>query len=149
MKRNFQTLVVLHQFLNFGSLVVQSITDSWMPPDMRTFLGSDNSVLDDPADVTSLSQMLPALWWAVRFISLLASVGVLLFHRWGRNMFVLVTLLSLAMTPFGGLYIDVGWTVLVGSLAGLIEGMIIALMFFSPLRRLFRSGNGNLNGTTN
>ncbi len=140
MKRNFQALVVFHQFLIFGSLVVQSITDSWMSPEMRSFLGIELSVVDYLAEVTAPSQMMDALWWGMTIISLLASVGVILFRRWGRTLFVFVSMLNLLLTPFGGIYIDVGWTVLVGSAAGIIEGMIISLMFFSPLRRLFRSG---------
>ena len=140
MKRNFQTLVVFHQFLIFGSLVVQSLTDSWMSPEMRSFLGIDLSVVGDTAEITAPSQMMAVLWWGMTIISLLASVGVILFRRWGRTLFVVVSVLNLLLTPFGGIYIDVGWTVLVGSAAGIIEGMIISLMFFSPLRRLFRSG---------
>lgn len=140
MKRNFQTLVVFHQFLIFGGMLVQSVTDSWMSPEMRSFLGIESSVMESAADVTPQSQGMRALWWALTLLSVSASVGVVLFRRWGRTLFVLVSVLTLVSTPFGGLYVDVGWTVLVGSAAGIIEGMIIALMFFSPLRRLFRDG---------
>jgi hypothetical protein len=139
MKRNFQILVVVHQFLIFGSLVVQALTDSWMLPEMRSFLGIELSVVNDVAEVTAPSRMMDALWWGMTVLSLLASVGVILFQRWGRTLFVLVSILGLLLIPFGGIYIDVGWTVLVGSAATIIEGMIISLMFFSPLRKLFRS----------
>jgi hypothetical protein len=139
MKRNFQTLVVFHQFLIFGTLVMQSVTDSWMPPEVRGALGIESSVMEDTADVASSGQMARTLWWGVTLISVLASVGVVLFRRWGRTLFVLASALSLLLTPFGGLYVDVGLTVLVGTAACVVEGMIISLMFFSPLRRLFKS----------
>lgn len=138
MRRNFQTLVVFHQLLLFATIVVQSLTDSWLAPEVRSFLGIESSVLDDAAGEVAQGQFMPILWWSVTLISVLASVGVVLFRRWGRTLFVLVSVVSLLLVPFEGLYVDVGLTVLVGSVACLIEGMIIALMFFSPLRKMFR-----------
>jgi len=105
---------------------------------MRAFIGVETSVLDDVQDVASPSQMMYTLRWALTLIGLLASVGVLLFRLWGRTLFVFVSIFSLVMIPFDALYVDVGWTVLVGAAAGIIEGMIIALMYFSPLRRVFK-----------
>ena len=123
--------------LIFASLVVQSITEGWLPPETRSFLGIQSSVLDAEIDVTSQSQMIYTLWWSVTFISVLTSVGVILFRRWGRTLFVFVSILTLLMIPFTEIYVDTGWTVLVGSVVGIVEGMIISLMFFSPLRKLF------------
>ena len=117
-------------------MVVQSLTEGWLPPEIRNILGMESSVLDDAAGVAQ-GQFLPVLWWSVTVISVLASAGLILFRRWGRTLFVLVSVVSLVLTPFEALYVDVGLTVLVGSLACLIEGMIIALMFFSPLRKMF------------
>ena len=143
MRRNFQTLVVFHQFLIFASVVVKSITDDWLAPDVRGSLEVESSILDDAQDEPPPGQMMHTLWWAVTIIGMLASAGVLFFRPWGRTLFVAVSLVSLLLIPFGGLYVDTAWTVLVGSAAGLIEGMIIALMYFSPLRRMFR-GKGEI-----
>jgi hypothetical protein len=138
MKRNFQTIVVLHQVLIFSALVVQSITDSWLPPEIQSFLGVERTVLEEGANATSSNQMIDTLWWVVTIISLLASAGIIFFRRWGRTLFVFASILNLLSMPFSELYVDVGWTVFVGSVGGIIEGMIISLMFFSPLRRLFK-----------
>jgi hypothetical protein len=139
MKRNFQTLVVLYQFLIFASVILQSLTDNWLSPEMRSYLGLESSVLDNAEDAASPSLTMYKLWWAVTLTGLSASVGVVLFRPWGRILFVVVSVVSLLLVPFTELYVDVGWTVMVGSVAAIIEGMIIALMFFSPLRRLFKS----------
>lgn len=141
MKRNFQALVVLHQFLIFASLVVQAITDSWMPPEMRSFLGIESSVMEDASDVLSSSRMMETIWWAVTLVFIVASVGLILFRQWGRTLFVFLSILNLLLIPFGEIYVDTGWTVFVGSAAGIVEGMIISLMFFSPIRRGFKSGS--------
>jgi hypothetical protein len=129
---------VFHQCLIFATLIVQSVTDSWLYPEMRGFLGLESSVLDDTQDAASPNQVMHTIWWGERLISLVASAGLIFFRRWGRRLFVVVSAVSVLLTPFGGLYVDVGWTVLVGSVAGIIEGMIIALMYFSPLRKMFR-----------
>src|SRR5687767_7367617 len=141
MKRNFQTLVVFHQVLIFSSAVVQSVTDSWLTPVMRAFLGVETSLLDDEQGVASSGQTLYILRWAVTLIGLFASAGVPWFRAWGRTLFVFVSFVSLLVIPFSEFYVDAGWTVLVGAAAGIIEGMLIALMYFSPLRRVFRGGD--------
>src|SRR5687767_789683 len=143
MKRSFQTLVVYHQLLIFSSAVVQSVTDSWLTPEMRAFLGVETSALDDAQGVASSGQTMYILRWAVTMIGLFASAGVLWFRLWGRTLFVFVSIVSLLMIPFSELYVDAGWTVLAGATAGIIEGMLIALMYFSPLRRVFR-GTGEI-----
>lgn len=77
MKRNFQALIVFHQFLIFATLVVESVTNSWMSPEMRSFLGIERSIVEDAADATSPSQIMHSVWWVATLISVLASVGVI------------------------------------------------------------------------
>jgi len=139
MKRNFQALVVLHQCLIFAAAVIQSVTDDWLPPEAKILLGVESSLLDGARDDAPWSLVIDIQWWAVILIGLSASAGVLLFRRWGRTLFVAASLISLALSPLSGLYVDVGWTVMVASAAGIAEGMIISLMFFSPLRKLFHN----------
>lgn len=137
MKRNFQTLVVSHQLLLFATLMVQSATNEWLDPELRSFLGVESSIMEGPAASGTEHLLQDALWWTITLLSLLASVGVILFRRWGRRLFLVVTVASLLTVPLTGLYVDVGLTVMVASAAALIEGMIVALMYFSPLRKAF------------
>lgn len=142
MRRNFQTLVVVHQLLVFAAMVVQSVTDGWLPPELQGHLGLDRSLLDEAQGDEPPFEAARALWWVLMPASLAASAGVLFFRRWGRTLFVAVAAVGVLLVPIGGLYVDVGWTVMVSSLAGLCEGALIALMYFSPLRRLFVPAHG-------
>jgi hypothetical protein len=142
MKRNFQTLVVVHQLLVFASTVVQSVTDGWLPPELQGYLDLNRSLLDDARGDGSPFDTTSALWWVMTLASLAASAGVLFFRRWGRTLFVAVAAVGVLLVPIGGLYVDVGWTVMLSSLAGLCEGALIALMYFSPLRKMFVSARG-------
>jgi hypothetical protein len=140
MRRNFQTLVVVHQLLVLATAVVQSVTDAGLPPELQGYLDLEQSLLDGPQEGGPPFDAASALWWLLMLASLTASAGVLFFRRWGRTLFVAVTAVGALLVPIGGLYVDTGWTVMVASLAGLCEGMIIALMYFSPVRRMFARG---------
>lgn len=143
MKRNFQTLVVVQQLLVFAALAAQSATDGWLPPEMRGFLGAEESLLDGGQDADAGLDALGALWWGLRLAALVASVGVVLFRPWARALFTAVGVAGALLPSVSGLYVDIGLTVMLGALAGLAEGMIIALMYFSPLRKMFaRAGGG-------
>jgi hypothetical protein len=41
--------------------------------------------------------------------------GSILFRWWERTLFVAVSVAHLLLTPFGEVYMDVGWTMMVGS----------------------------------
>ena len=140
MRRNFQTLVVAHQLLIFATVAVQSALDTRIPPELLGLADAHNSLLDDPQGLDSRVGVMWVLWWAMMLVSLLASVGVLLFRPWGRGLFLSVSVVNVLLTPLVGFYVDVGWTVMVAALAGTSEGMIIALMYFSPVRRMFARG---------
>jgi hypothetical protein len=141
MRRNFQTLVVVHQLLVFAVLVVQSATESWLPPEAQGFADAEGSLFGE-ADGDPRFALTRWLWWVLMSGSLLASVGALFFRPWARTLFVLTAVGFVLCAPLYEFYLDTGWTVMLGGLAGLCEGVIIALMYFSPARRLFARGGG-------
>jgi hypothetical protein len=142
MRRNFQTLVVVHQLLVFASAVVQSVTDVWLPPELQGYLGVEQTLFEEGPGAEAPFEAARVLWWVLTAASLAASAGLLFFRRWGRTLFVAVAAVGVLLAPIGGLYVDVGWTVMVSSLAGLCEGAIIALVYFSPLRKMFARAAG-------
>lgn len=74
-------------------------------------------------------------------MGLAASVGLCLGHRWGRTLFLVTFVTALLTTPFTEFYLSTGWTAFVAYLAGMTEGMIIALAYFSPVRRMFEKSD--------
>lgn len=137
MKRNFQTLVVVHQLLVFATVVIQSATEDWITHELSACLDLEPSLLEEAGAEDSGPDVLRTVWWVLTLVSLLASAGLLFFRRWGRRLFVALAFAHLPLMPLAGLYVDVGWTVMVGSLGGVCEGVVIALMYFSPVRRMF------------
>jgi hypothetical protein len=69
---------------------------------------------------------------------LLASLGLVLFFSWGRWLFAAVAAIGLACVPFSGLSVGAPLDNLVGYLASLIDGAILALSFSSPFSEAMR-----------
>lgn len=74
------------------------------------------------------------VWGLVYLVSL---TGLFLFKRWGRTLFVVATLLLLGLTWVSGTSIIASHEMVVGSLATLADGAIIALTYFSELSTRF------------
>lgn len=140
MRRNFQTLVVAHQLLVFAVLVVQPFTEGWMPPEAQGFPDAEASLLDEAGGPDTRFVLMRSLWWALTLGSLLASAGLLFFRPWARALFSLTAVAFVLAAPLQEYYVDTGWTVMVAGLGALCEGMLIALVYFSPVRKMFARG---------
>ena len=137
MSRNqFRLLVVINQLLVLASFVVREITDRSLPPELRSYIGIDQSVLN-PQSVMPLSDGPYWVGMAIVFIALIASFGLYLGKRWGRTLFLLMSVAALLSTLLTEVYIDAGWTVFVSYLLSVTDGMILGLAYFSHIRRMF------------
>ncbi|HLL15480.1 MAG TPA: hypothetical protein VK388_10470 [Pyrinomonadaceae bacterium] len=130
-------LVVLHQLFAFASLIVYEMTVGSLPPELSDYMGVGGSVITEPDGSSPASGFTDWLYYAHLFFSLVGSLGLFLFQSWGRPVFLLSTIFFMLTTPIYDSYVNTGWSALVGYPATLFEGMIIALIFFSHLRRLF------------
>jgi hypothetical protein len=121
----------------FASLIVYEMTVGSLPPELSGYMGVGGSVVTEPDGSSLSSGFSDWLYYALLCLSLVASLGLFLFQRWGRFLFLLSTILFLVTTPLYESYVNTGWSAMVGYPATLFEGMIIALIFFSHLRRPF------------
>lgn len=139
MSRNqFRLLVVLDQLLILASIVVQEVTDGSLPPELRSYLGIDESVLN--AQITSVTPLTDVPYWlgnVILVVGLVAAFGLYLGKRWGRTLFLLTVLTTLLLTLLTPVYINTGWTAFVSYLVGTTEGMILGLAYFSHVKRMF------------
>lgn len=135
-RSQFRFLVVINQLLVLLSLFVQRLTDQTLPPELKSYIGIDQSVFT--AADTSIQF---ADWWGplILVVGVIASIGLCFGKRWGRTLFLLGAVANLVATLFGGIYVDTGWTVFVSYLAGITEGMILGIAYFSHVRRMFET----------
>lgn len=80
----------------------------------------------------------PRFYLSLGVAKLLASLGLVLFLSWGRWLFVAVSAIGLACVPFSGLSVGVPLDNLVGYLAALIDGAVLAISFSSPFSEAMR-----------
>ena len=136
MSRNqFRFLVVINQLLILTAVVVQEITDRSLPPELKSYLGIDESVLT--SEITRVTLLSDVPYWLIILVGLIASFGLYLGKRWGRSLFLLTFVAALLVTLLTPVYINTGWTAFVSYLVGTTEGMILGLAYFSHVKRMF------------
>ncbi len=140
LRRNFRILVVASQILTIGITVVDYVTHSWLPPELLGYLSRYETVLI-PDRYSAIDLLFDIPFLVQTFLGILAAVGLILFRSWGRPVFLVYIAASLVVTVLAGHYIGTGWTLVVGYLASLAEGAIMALIYFSPIRKMFGPQN--------
>ena len=138
LRRNFQILVAASQILTLGTVVVQYVTESSLPPELLGYLSDYETILiPDRLSIIELSTNIPFL--VQTFLGILAAIGLILFRTWGRPVYLVYIAAELIITVLAGPYISTGWTVFVGYVSSIREGVILALMYFSPVRKMLGS----------
>lgn len=137
-RQQFRILIVVEQLLVFAILLVRGVTDQMIPPELKDYLGISQSVLS--AQIGNDYFYNDALYLidkVLMLVGLIGAVGLCSGRRWGRTLFLFRYVASLLTAPLIDFSFDTGWTVMVGYLASTLEGMILALAYFSHLRRMF------------
>ncbi len=78
-------LVVINQLLALLGMFVQRITDPSLPPELKTYLGIDQSVLapETSTSLTDISFWLPTV---ILVAGVIAALGLCFGKRWGRRL---------------------------------------------------------------
>jgi hypothetical protein len=136
LRRNFQIIVAASQILAIGIIVVQYLTESSLPPELLGYLSDYETILiPDRFSITELLTNIPFLIQTL--LGIIAAVGLILFRTWGRPVFLVYVGAELVITVLAGPYITTGWTAFVGYIYSLMEGVILGLIYFSPIRKMF------------
>ena len=139
-RSQFRLLIVINQLLFFGSVAVQEVTDKSLPPELKSYLGIDSSVLNPlVVDAGLLTDVPYILGNLLLLTGLIASVGMCFGKKWGRSLYLVTFVAALAMTFMTDVNISTAWTSFVLYLATFTEGMILGLAYFSHVRRMFET----------
>jgi hypothetical protein len=117
-------------------VVVQYLTESSLPPEILGYLADYETILIP--DRLSFIELLSDIPFLVQtLLGILAAIGLILFRTWGRPVYVVYIAAILVITVLAGPYISTGWTAFISYTSSLTEGLILALMYFSPVRKMF------------
>ena len=128
----FKLLVVGNQLLLLAYTVVTQMTENAFTEDESVFV-TENSNWPPLSDVPYW------IGWILLATGLVAAVGLCLEKHWGRTLFVATFAVTVISTPLTEFYVASGWASVFGYLSGVTEGMIIALAYFSPVKRMFKA----------
>lgn len=129
-RHTFKLLVVGNQILWLAYTLITELTNNASTEDESVFV-------TESSNWPPLSDMPYWLAWILLATGLSAAVGLCLEQRWGRTLFVATFAAAAISTPLTEFYVSSGWASLFGYLSGVTEGMIIALAYFSPVKRMF------------
>jgi hypothetical protein len=132
--RNFRLLVVALLLLTVGIVVSDNLTRSQLPEPLRAYLDSQ-----DQADPEMNAQLLVLAFGAmvVAALALISSIGLLFLWRPARLLYTLSLALAYPMVLLMEPTIYTGLTEFLSELASLLSGVILALLYFSPLKTRF------------
>ncbi len=137
-RSQFRFLVLINQLLVLMSYFIGTLSDESLPPELKSYFGIDQSVFEAQASGLDFFD-----WWLPLLLvsGVIGAIGLCFGKRWGRTLYLLTTVASLVGVLFGGgIYVNASWSVFVGALTTITEGMILGIAYFSHVRRMFETG---------
>jgi hypothetical protein len=131
-KSTFRLLLLAEVCFQISGLVVSALTTWLLPVELRTYLQTTETSGFSTSDWVVLGQ--GVIFLAVFFTS---RIGLFVFWRRARTLYLVSLFLLLGLTPFFGPYVDAGWGHALDAAALILSGLILALIYFSPLSSNF------------
>jgi hypothetical protein len=128
-KSFLRILIVVEIGLAILGGVVSQLTASLLPESLRAFSEAKSQV---EQSLVTLRVAFPLI-----ILSLVSSIGLFFFWRPSRILYLISSVLGLLLAPFFGPYVDAGWGKAFEDAALVISGVILALVYFSPLKSLY------------
>lgn len=146
-QRSFQILVAFSQILAIAIVLVQYVTESSLPPELLGYLNTYETIL--VPDRFALLELLTNVPFLIQtFLGVLAAVGLILFRAWGRSVFLVYIVTVVILTVLTGPHVNTGWTGLIGYISSLADGVILGLIYLSPIKEMFEPHGQSNNSFT-
>jgi hypothetical protein len=137
-RKNFRILLVLSWLLLIAGIVASFLTENSLPPELQSYLERvENAPLANGEIVLAVVDV------AFFVLAVVLTVGLFRFRRWAKSLLPMSYVLGLALIPGNGPYVESGWASFLFFLGSSVDGIILALVYFSPLREFFEM-NGDV-----
>ena len=74
----------------------------------------------------------------VLILLIISTIGLWKFKNWARIIYIVATIAFLPLYPVMGPIVMNPWEAMFGDIALILEGILIAMMFFSPINKEFK-----------
>jgi len=131
LKKVLRVLIMLNWATAIAAVIVSQSTRH-LPPELNPFFESRRQL--------GATQFENAVSWieiVLFFFSVADSIGLFLIRRWAKLLLLPLYTVATLLIPTNAVYIQTGWTRMLLGMSTLFGGMIIALVFFSPLAEVF------------
>jgi hypothetical protein len=128
-KSFLRTLIVVEIGLVILDIVVSLLTVSLLPESLRAFSEAESQ---GERGLVVLRVAFPVI-----ILWLGSIIGLFFFWRPSRILYLISIVLWLLLQPFCGPYVDAGWGTAFEDAAMIVSGVILALIYFSPLKSLY------------
>jgi hypothetical protein len=133
-RQNFRKLVVLNWLLLIIAVIVSFATESFLPAELRDYLDARGN-----APLTEGEIVLASVGGLFLIFVIVLSVGLFRFRRWAKRLLPLSYIIGLLLLPAAGANVETGWASLMFYLCSLVDGVILAVVYFSPLKEEFET----------
>jgi hypothetical protein len=131
-KTFLRVLIVAEYALIIVAIVVAFATESLLPEPLRTFVEDEASAELTNHDIAMLIIGLPLIG-----LLIISSIGLFMLWPPARILYLIGIASGLILVPVFGPYVESGWGTAFEDAASIVSGVILALVYFSPLKRFF------------
>lgn len=135
-KRNLRLLVIADLLLVVLGVVVGLLSEDSLPEPLRVFVRAQREA-DRDADLTTNEWIGVAIGFPLIIAMLVSHVGLFLFWRPARVLYVASLIGLIALSLFLGPHVSTGWVQAIDTASLTITGMVLALIYWSPLKELY------------
>ncbi len=139
-KRLLRILIIADFILVALSIVGALVGESSLPESLRAYEQARSE-----ADLTVKEWVLVGVSAPLLIAWLVSSFGLFFFWRPARAMYLVTVVGSLAVTPFTDVYITAGWVEAIEGVSLIVTGIVLALIYASPLKDLFEKPKNAVN----
>ncbi len=132
-RSSFRTLLVAYVMLFLGSAALEWVTESSLPEPLKSYVSAESG-----GNITGKDLLVFAIGMPFILAELVAVIGLYLFQSWARWLFVVATIVALALMPFSGPFVLSGIAEAGNCIVDLLAGAIMGITIYSPLAGEFR-----------
>lgn len=115
-----------------SGVVASYVTESFLPPELRSYLNDYESAPYTNGEIALIIVDIISVVFAFAL-----TVGLFFFKGWAKTLLPLSYTIGLLLVPFNGPYVEVGWDTFLFYLSCLMDGVVLALVYFSTLKEAF------------
>ena len=141
-KTALRLIIVAEVVLGIGSITAYELSKSAMPEALRSFESNQFEGEISPMLVVTFCFLI------VFLIALLTAwIGLFVFWKPARMLYLITMVVSLLLGPFFGPYVETGLSYTLCEATSIVSGIILTLVYFSPLKELYERGKCGDNGS--